>query len=157
APNPDTADDVLTRAWEAVWIGAPTRTGAARTNPRTADPGILAALHALLMADLDPTLTPAVLNYGLQPDESLQAILANARVNPMTWAHLPRTYIRTTRDHVLPPAVQDRMIAEADALAPTNPFDLHSLTTSHLAPITQPAEIADILTATPQHNPRWPH
>lgn len=40
------------------------------------------------------------------------------------------------------------MIAEADALAPTNPFDVHSLTTSHFAPITEPAEIADILTAT---------
>jgi hypothetical protein len=37
------------------------------------------------------------------------------------------------------------MISEADALAPTNPFDVHSLTTSHLAPITQPAGIADIL------------
>jgi hypothetical protein len=39
------------------------------------------------------------------------------------------------------------MIAEADALAPTNPFDVLSLNTSHLASITRPAEIADILTA----------
>jgi hypothetical protein len=28
------------------------------------------------MADLDPAKTPAVVNYALQPDESLQAILA---------------------------------------------------------------------------------
>ncbi len=34
---------------------------------------------------------------------------------------LPRTYIRITGDRVLPPALQDRMIAEADVPAPTNP------------------------------------
>lgn len=148
APNSGEAHGLLTRAREVVWIGDPRRTGTLRTNPRVRDPQVLAIQHALLMADLDPALTPAVLNYALQPDESLPAILADARVNPATWAHLPRTYIRTTHDRVLPPAVQDRMIAEADALAPTNSFDVHSLTTSHLAPITQPAEIADILAAT---------
>lgn len=140
-------DDVLTRARQEVWIGDPAQTGAARTNPRAGDPSVLAALHAFLAADLDPAPTAAALNYAMQPDESLQVILANAQVNPATWAHLPRTYIRTTRDRVILPAVQDRMIAEADALAPTNPFDVHSLTTSHAAPITQPAEIADILAA----------
>ena len=148
APTPDTADSLLTHARQVVWIGDPARTGASRTNPRTADPQVLATQHALFMADLDPALVPAALNYALQPDESLHAILADAQVNPATWAALPRTYIRTTHDRVLPPAVQDRMIAEADALAPTNPFDVHRLDTSHCAPITRPAEIADILTAT---------
>jgi pimeloyl-ACP methyl ester carboxylesterase len=148
APSPRDDDSVLAHARQVVWISDPARIGALRTNPRTADPQVLAAQHALLMADLDPALVPAVLNYGLQPDESLHAVLADAQVNPATWAALPRTYIRTTQDRVLPPAVQDRMITEADALAPTNPFDVHSLNTSHLAPITRPAEIADILTAT---------
>jgi hypothetical protein len=49
---------------------------ALRTNPGAADPQVLATQHALLMADLDPAKTPAVVNYALQPDESLQAILA---------------------------------------------------------------------------------
>lgn len=98
------------------------------------------------MADLDPARVPAAFSYGLQPDEPLHAIVGDAQVDPATWTQLPRTYIRTTHDHVIPPAVQDRMIAEADALSPTNPFDVHNLNTSHLAPITQPAEIADILT-----------
>ena len=136
-----------------VWIGEPTRTGASRTNPRSGDSRILALQHTLLMEDLDPALTPAVLNYALQPDEPLQAILADARVNPRAWAHLPRTYIRTTVDRVLPLVVQDRMIAEADALSPDNRFDVHSLRTSHFAAITQPAEIADILAATATPEP----
>lgn len=46
---------------EPVWIGDPVRTGTSRTNPRTGDSQVLATKHALLMADLDPTLTPAVL------------------------------------------------------------------------------------------------
>lgn len=147
APSPRDADSVLAHAREVVWIGDPARTGALRTNPRAADPQVLAAQHALV-ADLDPVVVPAVLNYALQPDESLQVVLADAQVDPATWTQLPRTYIRTTRDCVLPPAVQDCMIAEADDLASVNPFDVHSLDTSHLAPITRPSEIADILTAT---------
>lgn len=152
APNSGDTD-VLTRARKTVWIGDPARTGTLRSNPRSGDPEVLATQHALMMADLDPALTPAVLNYAMQPDESLQAILAEAQVNPTTWTQLPRTYIRTTHDRVIPPAVQDRMIAEADFLDPTNPFEVYSLTTSHLAPITQPAEIAEILTATAAAEP----
>jgi hypothetical protein len=77
APTPRDADSVLAHAREVAWIGDPARIGASRTNPRAADPQVLAAQHALLMADLDPVLVPAVLNYALQPDESLPAILAN--------------------------------------------------------------------------------
>ncbi|MGH3904133.1 MAG: hypothetical protein ACRDTE_08090 [Pseudonocardiaceae bacterium] len=38
------------------------------------------------------------------------------------------------------------MIAEADRLTPANPFQVHTLDTSHLAPITRPRGITDILT-----------
>lgn len=37
------------------------------------------------------------------------------------------------------------MIAEADRLTPTNPFEVHTLDASHLAPITRAPEIADTL------------
>jgi len=60
---------------------------------------------------------------------------------------LPRTYIRTSQDEVIPVHVQDRMIAEADQLTPTNPFTVHTLAASHFAPITQPTQLADILVA----------
>lgn len=53
--TPHTADSLLARARQVVWIGDPARTGALRTNPRIADPQVLATQHALLMADLDPT------------------------------------------------------------------------------------------------------
>jgi hypothetical protein len=130
------------------FLGDPRRTGVTRTNPRTGDPDVLALQHALLMADLDPAHAPAVLAYATQPDEPLQVVLADARVNPETWGRLPRTYIRTDQDEVVPLDVQDRMIAEANRLTPTNPFVVRTIAASHFAPITHATEVADILITT---------
>jgi pimeloyl-ACP methyl ester carboxylesterase len=146
APTDPPPDSPLGRARRTVFLGNPGRTGVSRTNPRTADPNILAVQHALLMADLNPAYVPAVLAYATQPDEPLQVILADARVDPATWGRLPRTYIRTSHDEVIPVQVQDRMIDEADRLTPANPFTVHTIAASHFAPITHPAEVADILT-----------
>ena len=146
-PTASGPDSPLGRARATVFLGHPGRIGAARTNPRSGDPEVLAAAHALLMADLDPAQVPAVLAYATQPDEPLQVVLADAQVDPATWGRLPRTYIRTSHDEVVPVHVQDRMIAEADQLTPTNPFTVHTLAASHFAPITQPTQLADILAA----------
>jgi pimeloyl-ACP methyl ester carboxylesterase len=143
APGPESP---LGRARATVFVGHPGRTGASRTNPRSADPEVLAAAHALLMADLDPAQVPAVLAYATQPDEPLRVVLADARVDAATWGRLPRSYIRTSQDEVIPVDIQDRMIAEADQLTPANPFTVHTLAASHFAPITQPAQVAEILT-----------
>jgi pimeloyl-ACP methyl ester carboxylesterase len=148
APTNPAPDSPLARARRMAFLGDPRRTGVTRTNPRTGDPDVLAVQHALLMADLDSAHVPAVLAYATQPDEPVQVVLADARVDPETWGRLPRTYIRTDQDEVVPPDVQDRMITEANHLTPTNPFTVHTVTASHFAPITHPTEIADILTAT---------
>jgi pimeloyl-ACP methyl ester carboxylesterase len=144
-PTDPAPDSPLGRARATVFLGRPGRIGVSRTNPRTADPEVLAVQHALLMADLDPAQVPAVLAYATQPDEPLRVVLADARVDPATWGRLPRTYIRTSQDEVIPVQVQDRMIAEADLLTPANPFTVHTLAASHFAPITQAARVADIL------------
>lgn len=147
--------DPLTRARRRGWVGNPARTGAARTNPRTGDPEVL-ALHALLGADLDPARVPAVLSYGLQPDEPVAALVGNAQVDPATWTRVPHSYIRTLQDQVIPLDLQDRMIAEADAISSGNSFDVHTIDASHLALITQPSQTAEILTKLATPTPREP-
>jgi hypothetical protein len=107
---------------------------------------VLAVQHVLLMADLDSAYVPAVLAYATQPDEPLQVILADAQVNPETSGRLPRTYIRTSHDEVIPLDVQDRMIVEANRLTPANPFTVHTIGGSHFTPITHATEVATILT-----------
>lgn len=39
------------------------------------------------------------------------------------------------------------MIGEADQLTPANPFTVHTIAASRFVPITQLAEVADILTS----------
>jgi pimeloyl-ACP methyl ester carboxylesterase len=147
----------LARAAPEVGVGDPTRTGAMRTNPRTGDPHQLDTLAAILMADIEPARVPAILAYATQPDESIRVALADARVDADTWGRIPRTYIRTTRDRTLPIALQNRMITEADRLTPENPFDVRTLDSSHLAPISRPTELAALLVqawTTVIHRPR---
>jgi hypothetical protein len=58
---------------------------------------------------------------------------------------VPRTFIRTTEDRTVPLALQDRMIAEADALTPDNPFDVRSLPSSHSPFASMPDRLAEVL------------
>ncbi|MFD9818840.1 alpha/beta hydrolase [Streptomyces violascens] len=128
----------------ALNVGDPAGLGVGRANYRTADPALLAALKAAVMADGTDEQFRAFLNI-LQPDESLAVMTADARGKADTWGTLARTYIRLTDDRTLPVAMQDRLIAEADALTPDNPYDVHTMDTSHVGFLLRPAEVAGIL------------
>jgi hypothetical protein len=59
---------------------------------------------------------------------------------------VPRAFVRLAQDASLPPALQDRLIREADALAPGDPTRVRTLSGSHLYWLVHPAEAADVLT-----------
>lgn len=128
----------------ALNVGNPAALGVGRANYRTADPTLLAALKAAVMADGTDEQFRAFLNI-LQPDESLAVMMADSRGHADTWGTIARTYIRLTDDRSLPVAMQDRLIAEADALTPDNLYDVFTLATSHTGFLLQPAEVASIL------------
>ncbi|MER8001694.1 alpha/beta fold hydrolase [Streptomyces sp. NPDC095613] len=128
----------------ALNVGNPAELGVGRANYRTADPDLLAAAKAAIMADGTDEQFRAFLNI-LQPDESLAVITSDARGHADTWGTIPRTYIRLTDDRSLPVAMQDRLIAEGDALTPDNPYDVHTLATSHVGFLLEPAKVAGIL------------
>lgn len=127
-------------------LGDPATTGATRLNLRSADAEFLRAFKDAVAAEVSDEQFRTVLNYGMQPDESLRVVLDEARVDAATWGTIPRTYIRATEDRALPLALQDRMIHEADALTPDNPFVVHSLAASHGGIMLRVAELAEILT-----------
>ncbi|MER7789490.1 alpha/beta fold hydrolase [Streptomyces sp. NPDC097640] len=141
--EPEFADNLLAPL-AALNVGDPAGLGVGRANYRTADPDLLAALKAAIMADATDEQFRAFLNI-LQPDESLAVMTADARGQVDTWGTIARTYIRLTGDRTLPVAMQDRLIAEADALTPDNPYDVHTLDTSHVGFLLRPAEVAGIL------------
>ncbi|MFD1148819.1 alpha/beta fold hydrolase [Saccharothrix hoggarensis] len=120
----------------------PADLGALRLNWRTADPAVLARLKTALLDEGTESEFLAALNT-LEPDDSLDS--GDDRVDPAVWSRLPHTYVRLTADRSLPIELQDRFIREADALTPDNPFDVHSLHTSHLGPLVHPEEAAALL------------
>ncbi|HEY3502011.1 MAG TPA: alpha/beta hydrolase [Actinocatenispora sp.] len=142
-PEPEFRDNLLAPL-AALNVGDPAALGVGRANYRTADPAMLTALKAAIMADGTDEQFRAFLNI-LQPDESLAVMTGDARGHADTWGTIPRTYVRLTQDRSLPVAMQDRLIAEADALTPDNPYNVHSLATSHVGFVLDPARLVGIL------------
>jgi pimeloyl-ACP methyl ester carboxylesterase len=130
-------------------VADPAVIGAVRANYRTADRNALAALKEAIMAGADDAEFHTMLAH-LQPDESLTVGRENSQVRARTWGRIPRTYIRHTADRMIPLALQDRMITEADRLTPRNRFDVHTVRAPHAATAAQFEEIVDILDRLPE-------
>ncbi|MFI6822969.1 alpha/beta fold hydrolase [Micromonospora sp. NPDC050187] len=122
----------------------PMELGALRFNWRTADPKLLATLREACLAEGTDDEFYGYLNT-LEPDESLDP--GEERADAATWGTIPRTYVRLTADRSMPIALQDRFIAEADALTPDNRFDVRSLDVSHVGVLVRPAETAALLSS----------
>ncbi|MGW3304099.1 alpha/beta hydrolase [Streptomyces rubiginosohelvolus] len=118
--------------------------GLLRVNFRTADPAALAAFRQAFAADVTDDEFRTLLNT-FQPDENLDVGTSADRAQAATWGRIPRTYVRLAADTSLPPALQDRLIREADALTPDNPFDVRTLAGSHLRWLVRPKPAAELL------------
>ncbi|MFD5529320.1 alpha/beta hydrolase [Streptomyces virginiae] len=124
--------------------GNPAELGLLRVNFRTADPAALAAFKAAFLADGTDEEFLTFLNT-FQPDENLDVGTSEDRAQAATWGTIPKTFVRLADDASLPLAMQDRLIREGDALAPDNPYDVRTLTGSHLKWLVDPAPAARVL------------
>ncbi|MFJ3197309.1 alpha/beta hydrolase [Streptomyces griseoviridis] len=131
-------------AFAASLVGNPGELGLLRTNFRTADPAALAAFKEAFAADLTDDEFRTFLNL-FQPDENLDGGTSADRAQAATWGLIPRTYVRLAHDTSIPLAMQDRMIREADARTPGNPFDVSTLEGSHLRWLVHPGPAAALL------------
>ncbi|MGP4113374.1 alpha/beta hydrolase [Streptomyces sp. 4N509B] len=125
-------------------LGNPAELGLLRTNFRTADPTVLAGFRQAFAADLTDDEFRTFLNT-FQPDENLDAGTSADRARAETWGRIPRAYVRLAEDASIPLAMQDRMIREADALTPDNPFAVRTLEGSHLRWLVHPRPAAETL------------
>jgi len=127
-----------------VLVGDPTKTGAMRINPRDLDPGYVDKARTAFYNDLS---TEDFLRYAacLNPDLPLAVCMDDARGTPQRWGSVPRAFVRTTEDNTIPLALQDRMIAEADAATPDNPFVVRTLASSHSPFASMPDDLATVL------------
>lgn len=122
----------------------PAQIGAIRLNWRTQDEQLLRSLQSALLHD---GTRAELLTYlhAQDPDESIIIDTELVVGDPATWGRVPRSYVVTGRDRAMPPALQERFIAEADAAVPDNPTTVHHLASSHLGFQIHPAGLADIL------------
>jgi pimeloyl-ACP methyl ester carboxylesterase len=125
-------------------VETPPELGVARVNWRAGDPETLVAFRAALAADQSEEAFRATL-ASLSPDVGVRLWGEDLQVNAATWGRIPRTYVRFTEDRTFPVALQDRMIAEADRLAPDTAFAVHSVPAPHVGPLDRP-EIVQIFT-----------
>lgn len=139
--TPENADSLLPRVTAAM-VADPAVLGVSRLNWRSADPAVFLGVKEALAADFTDEGVSRLLNL-LEPDESASIPLAEARGQADTWGRIPRTYVRLTLDRLIPLALQDRFIAEADRLTPGNPTDVRSVAAPHVGPFDRP-ELVDI-------------
>ena len=125
-------------------VGDPAKLGVLRLNWRTSDRRDLAVFKEMICAGHSDVGFLRVLE-GMQTDESMTAYDGRAVGHAGTWGRIPRTYLRFGKDRTVATALQDRMIAEADALTPDNRFTVHSIPDAgHLGP-EDPARVTDLL------------
>ncbi|WP_395360382.1 alpha/beta hydrolase [Streptomyces sp. YH02] len=120
--------------------------GVVRLNWRAAhaDTAVFAELKAAIMADASDRVFAALLDT-LDPDENYGVLEPGALVTAERWGRVPHTYVRLSRDAGITPAVQDHMIGKADELTPDNPFEVHTLDSSHVGYFSRPALFAELL------------
>jgi pimeloyl-ACP methyl ester carboxylesterase len=125
-------------------VGDPGITGALRINPRDTDPDYVERGRQAFGADLT-SAEYLPLAAHLDPDLPIGVAFGDARGTPRRWGRLPRTFVRCTLDRTVPLALQDRMIADADAVTPRNRFRVHTLISGHSPFASVPDDLAAVL------------
>ena len=139
--TPENSESLLPLV-EAVKVADPAILGVNRLNWRSADPAVFHAVKQCLAGDFTDEAVHRLLNM-LEPDETAGIPMAEARGEAQTWGRIRRTYVRFTLDRLIPPALQDRFINEADRLTPDNPTDVRSVAAPHVGPFDRP-ELVEI-------------
>lgn len=128
----------------SIYIGDASVIGAVRINPRSGDPAYVEKSRLAFYGDVPTEDFIGFASY-LNPDLPLAAVNDDARGSASRWGSIPRTFIRCTQDRALPLQLQDRMIAEADAMTPSNKFDVRTLEASHSPFASMPEVLASVL------------
>jgi pimeloyl-ACP methyl ester carboxylesterase len=130
----------------AVLVGDPGTTGAMRINPRDSDPAYVEKGRLAFYNDLSTAQYLPFAAY-LNPDLPVGVAFDDARGSARRWGRLPRTFVRCTQDRTVPLALQNRMIADADAATPRNPFRVDTLGSGHSPFASMPDDLAALLAA----------
>jgi pimeloyl-ACP methyl ester carboxylesterase len=130
----------------ALLMADPTQVGALRLDTATTDASYGAALKKMFCGDLSDEGYRAVAHL-MQPDDPASPFGTPTGATTGNWGRVPRTYIGCTEDKVIPPALQQLFVAEADGLAPSNKTDFVAFESSHTPFFSKPEALASVIAA----------
>ncbi len=128
----------------ANFLANPLTVGALRLDWNSQDPAYFESLRNIFYNDVTTATFRSYANL-LTPDDPVQPFTIPIVKTVERWGSVPRSYIRTSLDNSFLPALQDRLIAQANAFAPRNPTFVYRLNSSHSPFVSQPENLADIL------------
>jgi pimeloyl-ACP methyl ester carboxylesterase len=108
----------------------PKKVGAIRIDQNSADPAYVRANKYAFAGELDDDAWRAVTNLSV-PDAPIQMFTTPVTLTAANWGSVPRAFIHCSLDNAVRPALQDRMVEEADAATPNNPTRVAVLDCSH--------------------------
>jgi pimeloyl-ACP methyl ester carboxylesterase len=114
----------------AVIKADPNKVGAIRIDQNSNDPVYVRANQEAFAGELDDRAWRAVTNLAV-PDAPAQMFVTPVALTAEKWGRVPRAFIRCAWDNAIRPALQERMIGEADAATPRNKTRVVSLEASH--------------------------
>ncbi|WP_105971803.1 alpha/beta fold hydrolase [Streptomyces geranii] len=123
----------------------PTAIGALRFDLASEDAAYREQLRQAFFGDVDPAAADAALAL-LSPDAPVGIATGSTTLTAGAWGSIPRTYVTCAQDMAVRPAVQRRLIAEADAAFPDNPTSVVALDASHSPFLSMPDQVAEIVT-----------
>ncbi|MFE5160345.1 alpha/beta fold hydrolase [Streptomyces sp. NPDC056697] len=138
-------EQTATGRGQGLMLGDPEAIGAFRINPFSVDPAYVEELRLTHYHDV-PAGSFARWYQALSPDLPFAVPTTPIALTRERWGRIPRTFIRCAEDWACTPAMQDLMIAEADAAMPDQPFTVRSLPGSHSPFAARPDELAAALT-----------
>jgi pimeloyl-ACP methyl ester carboxylesterase len=128
----------------ALTVADPRAVGAVRLDVASPDPAYRRRLREAFCGDADPVAADAAIAL-LTPDAPVGISAGVTTLTAGGWGSVPRTYVLCTQDMTVRPALQRKLIADADAAFPGNPTTVRTLDTSHSPFLSAPDQVADII------------
>jgi len=128
----------------ALRVGNAREIGALRMDVASPDPAYREAVRATFYGDVDPATADAAAAL-LTPDAPVGIAAGVTTLTADGWGSIPRTYVVCTRDATIPPTLQRKFIADADAAFPANPTIVRELEASHSPFLSMPGQVAGIV------------
>jgi pimeloyl-ACP methyl ester carboxylesterase len=128
----------------ALVVADPQAIGAIRLDVRSPDPVYRASLRAALYADVSDAIADGAIRL-LSSDLPVGIPGGSSILDAAGFGSIPRTYLRTADDRAIRPALQTRMIEEADAAFPGSPTRVVDLPSSHSPFLSMPDRVADAI------------